>query len=197
MQGLSSHEKLDAQLLSHLVGQLFTSSDIGPMDLLVEDQPTPFSTFSSLLPGPTANQTPPVCPMGRKDILLQGMLDDLFVRFANNNFAIHSHLVTIAHGIFPLASRLFNHSCVPNAVARYVFEQSEPARMEVVALRDIKEGEEVRIRCFDFADTYLDLHISRYACHTWTLLCTKLVAKSSTLRTVSTAFVYRVSSLTA
>lgn len=143
-QALAQNEKLDALLLSHLVSKLFSSSDIGPMDLLVEDEPTPFSTFSSLLASPATNQaTPPICPMGKLDVLMDGVLDELFSRFGNNNFAIHSHLVSIAHGIFPLASRLFNHSCVPNAVARYVLEKSKPPCMEVVALRAIQEGEEV------------------------------------------------------
>jgi hypothetical protein len=83
--------------------------------------------------------------MGPNDVLLEGVLDELYSRFGNNNFVIHSHLVSIAHGIFPLASRLFNHSCVPNAVAKYIFTESEPVRMDVVALRHIKEGEEVGI----------------------------------------------------
>ena len=94
--------------------------------------------------GPVTNQkAPAICPMGPNDILLEGILDELYSRFGNNNFAIHSHLVSIAHGIFPLTSRLFNHSCVPNAVAKYIFTESEPVRMDVVALREIREGEEV------------------------------------------------------
>lgn len=95
--------------------------------------------------GPIGNQqTPPIFRMEpTSDILVEGVLDELYSRFGNNNFAIHSHLVTIAHGIFPLASRLFNHSCVPNAAARYIFTESEPVRMDVVVLRDILEGEEV------------------------------------------------------
>ena len=150
-QTLSPNEKLDALLLSHLVSKLFSSSDMRPMDLLVEDEPTPFSTFSSLLAGPATNQaTPPICPMGKLDVLMEGVLDELFSRFGNNNFVVHSHLVSIAHGIFPLASRLFNHSCVPNAVAKYVLEESKTPIMKVVALRAIQEGEEVSQRaCLD------------------------------------------------
>ena len=82
--------------------------------------------------------------MGSNDVLLEGVLDELYSRFCNNNFAIHSHLVSIAHGIFPLASRLFNHSCIPNAAAKYIFTESEPVRMDVVALREIQTDEEVR-----------------------------------------------------
>jgi hypothetical protein len=144
-QGLPPNEKLDALLLSHLVAGLFSSSSkAGPLALLIEDQPTPFSTFSSLMSGPVTNQkVPAICPMGPNDILLEGILDELYSRFGNNNFAIHSHLVSIAHGVFPLASRLFNHSCVPNAAAKYIFTESEPVRLDVVALCEIQEGEEV------------------------------------------------------
>jgi SET and MYND domain-containing protein len=104
------------------------------------------STFSSLMSGPIVNQqTPPIYPVGADDVSLEGILDELYSRFGNNNFVIHSHLVSVAHGIFPLASRLFNHSCVPNSVAKYIFTESEPVRMDVVALREIKEGEEVGV----------------------------------------------------
>jgi hypothetical protein len=68
----------------------------------------------------------------------------LYSRFGNNNFAIHSHLSAIAHGIFPLASRLFNHSCLPNSAPKYIFSPSEGVKMEIVALRHISPEEEVR-----------------------------------------------------
>ncbi|KAF9493182.1 SET domain-containing protein [Pleurotus eryngii] len=73
----------------------------------------------------------------------------LYNRFGNNNFTIHSHLNSFAHGIFPLASRLFNHSCAPNAAARYKLVQGQAVTMEVVALRDIPEGEEICIPYLD------------------------------------------------
>jgi len=147
-QALPPNEKLDSLLLSHFVAELLSlSPKAGPLALLIEDQPTPFSTFSSLMSGPVATQkTPPICPMGPNGVLLDGVLDELYSRFGNNNFAIHSHLVSIAHGVFPLASRLFNHSCVPNAAAKYIFTESESVRMEVVALREIQQDEEVRTR---------------------------------------------------
>ena len=144
-QALPPNEKLDSVLLSHFVAELFSSSKEEPLARLIGDQPTPFSTFSSLLPGPVANQrTPPICPIGSNEVLLEGLLSELYSRFGNNNFAIHSHLVSIAHGIFPLASRLFNHSCVPNAVAKYIFTESEPVRMDIVVLREIQKDDEVR-----------------------------------------------------
>jgi hypothetical protein len=71
------------------------------------------------------------------------MVGEMYSRFGNNNFIIHSHLTTFGHGIFPLASRLFNHSCLPNAAAKYILSPSNPPKMEVIALRDIALGEEV------------------------------------------------------
>ncbi|KAF8624369.1 hypothetical protein AX15_005916 [Amanita polypyramis BW_CC] len=137
-QALAEHERMDAILLSHLIAEINLSTD---------DVSSPASIFLSLLPGPISNsRAPPVCttPSSTKDIL-----DKLYKRFGNNNFAIHSHLDTIGHGIFPNASRFFNHSCAPNAATRYQFAQAKPVTMEVVALRDIKAGEEVFL-------TYLD-----------------------------------------
>ncbi|KZP33583.1 hypothetical protein FIBSPDRAFT_720739 [Athelia psychrophila] len=153
-QALPTHEKLDALLLSHLAASLFCSASEteGPLGLLIEDQPTPFSTFSSLLAGPSHLPTLPISPMGARHVLIDGVLDELYSRFGNNNFTVHSHLVSVAHGIFPLASRLFNHSCVPNAAAKYIFTPSEPPRMEIFALCEIGRGEEI---CMPYLDPAL------------------------------------------
>ncbi|KAF7979664.1 hypothetical protein HWV62_41651 [Athelia sp. TMB] len=152
-QALPAHEKLDGLLLSHLTASLFCSANEtdrdGPLSLLIEGQPTPFSTFSSLLAGPSQVETPAICPMGAKNVLIDGVLEELYARFGNNNFTIHSHLVSVAHGIFSLASRLFNHSCVPNAAAKYIFTEGEPPRMEIFALREIGQGEEICIPYLD------------------------------------------------
>ena len=139
-QALSPHEQLDAIMLSHLVAELAASNTRWISN---DNQPTGHSIFMSLLPGPTKSSVPPLCPMGRRCEVPSDIVDGLFARFGNNNFAVHSHLRTYAHGIFPLASRLFNHSCVPNSVAKYILSPSQPIRMEVVALRKIDVGEEV------------------------------------------------------
>ena len=73
----------------------------------------------------------------------RNQLLDLYSRFGNNNFVLHSHLVSFGHGIYPLASRLFNHSCVPNAAVCYSLTQGRPPSMEVIALRKIAVDEEV------------------------------------------------------
>ena len=102
------------------------------------------SIFMSLLPGPVAGKdAPPTCPLSTSHRPVQ-TANELFSRFGNNNFSIHSHLTTLAHGIFPLASRLFNHSCVPNAVAKYKIALAKEVVMEIVTIDDIAPGEEVR-----------------------------------------------------
>lgn len=132
---LASHEKLDSLLLSHLLCYITstTSSD---------NHGDPVSIFRDLLPGPAFDRDVPVLHPGSS--ITADSVNHLYSRFGNNNFAVHSHLTTIGHGIFPLASRLFNHSCVPNAAAKFIFSPSEPVTMQVVALRDISPGEEVR-----------------------------------------------------
>jgi SET and MYND domain-containing protein len=47
-----------------------------------------------------------------------------------------------AHGIFPLTSRSFNHSCSPNAIAVYSVDATG-VRQDVIALKEIPPGEEV------------------------------------------------------
>ncbi|KAF8710794.1 MYND Zn-finger protein [Rhizoctonia solani] len=78
------------------------------------------------------------------DFTSSGVLSSAAARFGNNNFVIHdAQLVPYAHGVFALASRSFNHSCRPNAVA--MFEESEKGVQMVVKLvENVAAGEEVR-----------------------------------------------------
>ncbi|CAA7261581.1 unnamed protein product [Cyclocybe aegerita] len=107
----------------------------------------PSATVLALLPHPSDEAPPPICPISPAPP--SGLVSRLFARFGNNNFAIHSHLVTIGHGVFPFASRLFNHSCIPNAAAKYRLSPGQSVIMEVVALRDILPGEEICIPYLD------------------------------------------------
>ncbi|KAF8682799.1 SET (Su(var)3-9, Enhancer-of-zeste, Trithorax) domain [Rhizoctonia solani] len=78
------------------------------------------------------------------DFTSSGVLSSAAARFGNNNFVIHdAQLVPYAHGVFALASRSFNHSCRPNAVA--MFEESEKGPQMVIKLvENVAAGEEVR-----------------------------------------------------
>ena len=136
-QALQAHEKLDSVLLSHLLAHL--SLQANPYSF---PDSHPASTLLSLLPERGNFNGPlffcPITPPPPGDLV-----DQLYSRFGNNNFAIHSHLTSIGHGIFPVASRLFNHSCVPNVAAKYIFREAQNVVMEIIALRDLLPDEEV------------------------------------------------------
>ncbi|ESK90479.1 histone-lysine n-methyltransferase ashr1 [Moniliophthora roreri MCA 2997] len=140
---LENHEKMDSLLLTNLVAH------IESMKLSFDDASSPLCTFMSLLPGPSKATHPPVLS---KTSIFEGRLNNLYWRFGNNNFSIHSHFNTYAHGIFPLASRLFNHSCTPNAAAKYIITPENSVKMEVIALRPISAGEEI---CLPYIDPAL------------------------------------------
>lgn len=106
------------------------------------------SQFFDLLKGPENHRGaahPPLCRSVKSAKVPEEIAFEVFSRFGNNNFIVHSHLTSYAHGVFPLASRLFNHSCVPNCAAKYIITPTETVRMEVVALRNIAPGEEVSL----------------------------------------------------
>ncbi|KAJ7109739.1 hypothetical protein C8R43DRAFT_1042842 [Mycena crocata] len=136
-QALPAHEKLDALLLSHLAAQL---------DGVYPTGDDPLSSITSLLPGPIQVPVPPIVYSPSR---MDSVVRQVYSRFANNNFVIHSHLTTFGHGVFPLASRLFNHSCLPNAAAKYILSPSKLPMMEVVALRDISADEEICVPYLD------------------------------------------------
>ena len=137
------HEQTDAVLLSHTLAEAFPDGRYTSVSETNEQ----LRIFMDLLTGPATHPTLPVSLGQREtDTSLAAAVREIYGRFGNNNFVIHSHLDAYAHGVFPLASRVFNHSCTPNAVTRYIITPSEAVRMEVIALRDIAEGEEVRSR---------------------------------------------------
>ncbi|KAF8967151.1 hypothetical protein BDZ97DRAFT_569682 [Flammula alnicola] len=145
-QALLEHQKLDSILLSHTLAQMSLSPD--PYSF--EDS-SPVSVLMSLLPYPDDSiAAPAICPITPSPS--DQLVSRLYARFGNNNFAIHSHLTTIGHGVFPISSRLFNHSCVPNAAVKYTLSPAQSIKMEVVALRDILPGEEI---CLPYLDPAL------------------------------------------
>ncbi|KAI0050375.1 hypothetical protein FA95DRAFT_620593 [Auriscalpium vulgare] len=141
---LHPHEKMDALLLSQLAAEYPPSAN---------ELSSTLQTFISLLSHPAPPSHLPVLPLSTTaashDVLLS-----LYSRFGNNNFVLHSHLASFAHGIYPLASRLFNHSCTPNAAVRYSIVREKAVQMDVLALRDILPDEEV---CIPYLDPALPL----------------------------------------
>jgi len=68
--------------------------------------------------------------------------------FRTNNFALGPLTATTAHGVFLLASRI-NHSCWPSCE---VVWREDSEEQEVVAIRDIEEGEELTICYLNIKD---------------------------------------------
>lgn len=135
---LSPDRKLDSLLLSHLVSQYLQPVDD---DSALRRQVT-INSILDLQPVVSNLPLVPICPLsGGKDHSREELLN-LYRRFGRNNFVIHSYLHSIGHGVFPAASRFFNHSCCPNAVASYTFDSSG-VKLEIKAIREIPEGEEV------------------------------------------------------
>ncbi|THH19192.1 hypothetical protein EW146_g1923 [Bondarzewia mesenterica] len=168
---LESHQRTDAILFSHLIAEFVASKR--PSLNEADSSSTPFnSVFRHLLPQEsTSIAVPPLCLPSASSFASLGTLYDLYSRFGNNNFVIHSHLTTIAHGIYPLASRLFNHSCVPNAATRYHFVSGRPVRMDVVALRPIRQDEEITIPYLDPALPFSDRQHSLKINYGFTCIC--------------------------
>jgi SET and MYND domain-containing protein len=131
-QSLAIDQQHDAILLSHLLAQFYLSETAEARSKLLSD-------MLDLLPHPEPRAAPPTCSPHPEDENVQLF----YSRFENNNFVLHSHLDVYAYGIFPLASRSFNHSCFPNAVPVYVFDE-EGVCMNVKLIRNVQAGEEVR-----------------------------------------------------
>ncbi|BGP19589.1 hypothetical protein JCM10213_009318 [Rhodosporidiobolus nylandii] len=83
----------------------------------------------------------------------KGMMD-MCSRFTSNSFSLTSpsDVTNIGVSISPLTA-LFNHSCRPNAVVVFPSfpSPSQPKHMAVVALREIKPGEEILTSYVDIA----------------------------------------------
>lgn len=127
-QALSVNEKVDAVLLSQLLVQIYPNDQF---DLTPSAELDPLAaTFTELLESSTHVEAPPLCRGSRSAVVPRDIIRKSYLRFGNNNFVIHSHLNTYAHGVYPMASRHFNHSCVPNCVAKYVITPKQAVRMD-------------------------------------------------------------------
>lgn len=169
--GFSADEQADCELLLKLAVR-FLSAPGGSLPengSTAEDQLTsnPLACFIDLMPHPHARPLPPLplklnlsalkVPSSRLfkqvDEREESVLLAAWRRFGPNNFVLHSFAAlndgvpegaAYAHGVFPLASRLFNHSCCPTAWPAFVVRNKKLC-MEVRALVDIPQGEEVCI----------------------------------------------------
>jgi hypothetical protein len=141
-RGLDEYYRTDSVLLSHVMALSPSPASEENMasirDLDSLSKLPPYRIFMDLLPSGNALT---LHVATESDV----SSTEVYSRFKNNNFVVHSHLNPgFAHGIFPIASRFLNHSCTPNAAPRFVLSPFNPPRMEIVALRQLASGEEVR-----------------------------------------------------
>lgn len=95
---------------------------------------------------------------------LDGSIQRTLNVFQKNNFGIVDSLHTsIGEGVYPSAA-LLNHSCHPNCILRYIMGtphdvnkiKYHPPILQIIACRDIKEGEELTHSYVDLALTTLE-----------------------------------------
>ncbi|KAG9000226.1 hypothetical protein FRB93_012766 [Tulasnella sp. JGI-2019a] len=153
----------DAIMVAQLVAEHLTSetaSTISPKsrtdgELSAEpslDLSSPLAALLSLSPAQRSQLHPFVPPIPVSHDLLPSLVQHLFDTIENNHFVVTSpYLKTIANGVFPLASRSFNHACLPNACPSYRTENAL-VYMDVRALRDMKPGTEI---CLSYIDPAL------------------------------------------
>ncbi|KAH7318001.1 hypothetical protein B0J17DRAFT_747889 [Rhizoctonia solani] len=135
----------DMCLLAHLAAEHFYKRDT-LRDAQATSNPT-VQTFWDLLESaqPHAGQNL-ISPLS---FTSSGVLSAAASRFGNNNFVIHdARLVPFAHGVFATASRSFNHSCRPNAVAMFE-ESANGVQMVIKLIEGVVTGEEI---CISYTD---------------------------------------------
>ena len=144
-QLLSAPGRAHSLLLAHLLAEHSQAlwSAFSTQKLPSDNLSDPIAVLLSLLP---RSKTEPRPNLPHLDSIPDSLITFLSCRFSNNNFTIHSSRMDVfAHGIFPLASRSFNHSCIPSAVPVYTLSQNSAlVKMNIQLIRDLKPGEEVR-----------------------------------------------------
>ena len=144
-QRLSNSERAHSLILAHLLAEHSKEllSAFSTQQLPSDDLSNPIVVLLSLLPR-SKNEPHPDLP--HQDVIPGSLVTFLSCRFSNNNFTINSsRLDVFAHGIFPLASRSFNHSCIPSAVPVFtVSPKSALVKMNIQLIRDLNPGGEVR-----------------------------------------------------
>ncbi|KAF8582811.1 hypothetical protein K439DRAFT_119131 [Ramaria rubella] len=150
---LPSSGRLHLLLLTHLLAEhrKALKSAFFRQEPLSEDLSDPITTFLSLLP--SGDEKSVISKLPLANTIPDELIRFLSCRFANNNFTIHTFRMDVfAHGVFPLASRSFNHSCVPSAVPVYNImmpSHSTSITMEIKSICAMRPGEEITIPYID------------------------------------------------
>ncbi|KIO25618.1 hypothetical protein M407DRAFT_24996 [Tulasnella calospora MUT 4182] len=115
----------------------------------VDDLEEPLRALLTLQPAERISSPPLPLQSSLLSATPKAAIDHLFSTIQNNHFSVSStSLHPIAHAIFPLASRAFNHSCLPNAAPSYRYENGA-VWQDVRALSDIAVDEEITIPYID------------------------------------------------
>jgi hypothetical protein len=147
-----THIQLESLLLSRTIIEHFANTDNKRdvemshrsrmlLSLLPHPEPLP----APPLPGLLSSLSNPVEPT-------TSLVESLSSRSLNNHWVVYSsELTAVAHAIYPIASRAFNHSCLPSAVPVYVYgTANEPPVMQIRALAVMNPDDEVRLSCCQY-----------------------------------------------
>lgn len=162
--GSAEHIQLESLLLSRtIVEHFFNADNEKDVEMSLDSK-----MLLSLLPHP---EPLPVPPLPRSVLSLYNPLEptirlaeSLSMRSLNNHWVVYSsELTAVAHAIYPVASRAFNHSCLPSAVPVYVYgTTNDPPVMQIRALTAMNPGEEVRLgRCDVYCITFRPDHLPK------------------------------------
>jgi len=153
----SAEQQSNTDLLLNIWGTISQSSD-EDVEVWTVDQPgmdlqslerDPAGCFKSLM----VHLNPRILPTLPPSLMASHprFLNSAWSRFDCNNFVLHNisslepESGAYALGVFPLASRCFNHSCAPNSWSAFRLRGGE-VWLEVRALETIAAGAEVRNR---------------------------------------------------
>lgn len=139
---------MDALLVAHLVAEHLSAKDDartaeGASDTPSEDLSSHLRALFTLSTVAAQAKHPPLPPISGGTLPSPDTIDYLFNTIGNNHWVVtSSYLHSIANAVFALASRSFNHSCLPNACPSYKVDGGR-LWMDVRALRKIEVDEEV------------------------------------------------------
>ncbi|KAG8932549.1 hypothetical protein FRC02_000926 [Tulasnella sp. 418] len=153
---------MDGILVSHLIASHFTTEatcNLVPKksEQLGDSLPEMDSidALLSLVNNSTLKEEPhAIPPITSRYQPNKKLLNHLLTTIDNNHWVItNGYLKAIANGVFPIASRSFNHSCRPSAAPTYFYEGNDII-MEVRAITAIVRGEEITVSYLDPATPF-------------------------------------------
>ncbi|KAG8906207.1 hypothetical protein FRC01_008091 [Tulasnella sp. 417] len=145
----------------------------------VYDLESPFRALFTLQPAERISPSPLPLQEALLNATPKAAIDHLFSTIQNNHFSVAStYLHPIAHAIFSLASRAFNHSCLPNAAPSYRYENG-CVWQDVRALGDIEADEEITISYIDSASPLSSRQIALRQTYGFECTCSRCQLQAS------------------